>query len=642
MSVRKFDLFFGFPSYGGNGGIASEVPDVREWFQKLAIQLKKDPRVNRIITQTYNDTPITMIRNRMVADARKHNCDFLVMVDSDMAPDIDLKNGDPHAKPFWDTSFDFALAHTETQPVVVGAPYCGPPTVKENVYVFYFEDTNSDHGDENKFSLEQYPRQIAATLSGIQPCGALPTGLIIYDMQVFDLIDPPYFYYEYGDLDETHKASTEDVVNTRNICFNGLAVKGYNPLYCNWDAWAGHHKPYVVGKPTVYGPECVAETLKSAALRTSASERTLDLQGYNAAALRAMASVDVSPQVASEEHTDETNAFDRTHLTPNPGSGDESDSQPASDHEYESPASCRRSCASESDVGWASPRRGAARSDGPIVQAPKSDHETKSTATTSDTTSSFGHPKFKLNWTTLPMSAAEVYGFLHQTPPEHLIALYKFCKLATERIDKTRQNLRYLELGTWIGHSMIEVAEFFDSCVAVDTWQGTPSEANLWSPLKHDNTNFAHALFKENMKRAGIRRASQEPLDNERSIYFDYQIDTRDAARHLEHDSFDVILIDAEHTEEATRRDFETALQLIRPGGHILGHDYGTIQFPGVTRFVQSLAEIPGQGYGVFGKTRFGSYWATTVSGLQKTPTCPAFGVTERHGRNANHQPSGN
>lgn len=116
-------------------------------------------------------------------------------------------------------------------------------------------------------------------MSGIQSCAALPTGVIMYDMRAFDLIDYPYFDYEWeGDGarcqqcnqpkpgPRTKKMSTEDVVNTRNISLNGQIELGYNPVFCNWDAWAGHWKPKCVGKPHLLTADAVAETLRNAVL----------------------------------------------------------------------------------------------------------------------------------------------------------------------------------------------------------------------------------------------------------------------------------------------------------------------------------------------------------------------------------------
>jgi len=107
-------------------------------------------------------------------------------------------------------------------------------------------------------------------MSGIQECAALPTGLIMYDMRCFDVTEPetdkdhPWFYYEWTDKYAANKASTEDVTMTRDLSLTGATKLGYNPVLCNWDAWAGHWKPKCVGKPVVMDAKSVGQKLRMA------------------------------------------------------------------------------------------------------------------------------------------------------------------------------------------------------------------------------------------------------------------------------------------------------------------------------------------------------------------------------------------
>jgi hypothetical protein len=261
---QKFNVGFCTFSYGGNGGISSEVPDVREWMVPLVNALSRDERVDQIRVWNLADTPITMTRNRAVLMARQYGVDVLVMIDSDMKPDINA--GQPDAKPFFESSFDFLVNHYHKGPCVIGVPYCGPPPA-ECVYVFRWQNMQS-HNPNPDFQLEMYDRHTAVKMAGIQECAALPTGLIMYDMRAFELTEPkkegdkPWFYYEWSDLHQTNKASTEDVTNTRDLSLVGAQKLGYNPVYCNWDAWAGHWKPKCVGKPVFISPSGVSEKLK--------------------------------------------------------------------------------------------------------------------------------------------------------------------------------------------------------------------------------------------------------------------------------------------------------------------------------------------------------------------------------------------
>ena len=262
--IQKFNVGFCTFSYGGNGGISSEVPDIREWMVPLVSEISKDKRIEHIRLWNLADTPITMTRNRAVLMAREAGIDVLVMVDSDVKPD--LLSGQPDAKPFFQSSFDFLVSHYQKGPCVIGAPYCGPPP-SECVYVFRWQNMQSDNVNPD-FQLEMYDRHTAVKMAGIQECAALPTGMIMYDMRAFELTEPktaadkPWFYYEWKDKYCSDKASTEDVTQTRDIAFVGAQKLGYNPLFCNWDAWVGHWKPKCVGKPHVIDAAGVSDKLK--------------------------------------------------------------------------------------------------------------------------------------------------------------------------------------------------------------------------------------------------------------------------------------------------------------------------------------------------------------------------------------------
>jgi hypothetical protein len=260
MQQRKLNVGLVTFSYGGNGGISSEVPDIREWMVPLVAEASRDPRIENIRIWNLADTPITMTRNRAVLQAREFGLDVLVMIDSDMKPDLE------GSKKFFPSSFDFLYDHYDKGPVVIGAPYCGPPPM-ECVYVFEWRDMQTGHPNPD-FQLKMYERTQAVKMAGIQPCAALPTGLIMYDMRAFEVTEPkteedkPWFYYEFPNKYQAEKASTEDVTMTRDLSLAGTEKLGYNPVFCNWDAWAGHWKPKCVGKPQFIEAKHISKKLK--------------------------------------------------------------------------------------------------------------------------------------------------------------------------------------------------------------------------------------------------------------------------------------------------------------------------------------------------------------------------------------------
>ena len=280
MTPAKLNLYLAMYPYSGNGSSSAEAPCIRSWFGRTLLVAKADERVGAIEWRDFCDTPITMTRNQSVQEARKAGADVLIMCDSDQFPDYELGRGDATQKPFFQSSFDFLYARRmKGQVTVIGAPYCGPPP-HENVYVFKPATYESEHpGVDHR--VEQFSREEAAIRAGFEEVIALPTGLIMFDMKVFDHIPHPYFDYEWeGDGPpcqhcgqpkpgpRAQKASTEDVVATRDMAMICCTKLGYNPVYVNWDAWAGHWKPKCVGKPRIMSTDMVSGKYREAILHS--------------------------------------------------------------------------------------------------------------------------------------------------------------------------------------------------------------------------------------------------------------------------------------------------------------------------------------------------------------------------------------
>ena len=275
MTPAKLNVFFAFYPYGGNGGVSSEIPAIRTWFADTLVSIKKDERIGEIQSMNFSDTPITLTRNRSIQVAREAGADVLIMCDSDQVPDLYVGQ-DAFAKPFFPSTFDFVYDHRlKGKPVVVGAPYCGPPPI-ECVYVFKWANWESQSLGQD-MRLEMFSREEAAGRSGIEEVAALPTGLIMFDLKVFDLLEPPYFYYEYADKYEQEKASTEDVTCTRDLAMHGMELTGHSPVHCNWDAWAGHMKPKCVGKPMPLTVDQVNRKYRDAVLQNRESKERLTI-----------------------------------------------------------------------------------------------------------------------------------------------------------------------------------------------------------------------------------------------------------------------------------------------------------------------------------------------------------------------------
>lgn len=306
MVPRKLNLLIVSYGYGGNGGIASMHPDVTKWLIDTIIKAKEDPRLEHVDYIDLADTPITMTRNQSVVLARKTGADLLLMVDSDMGPDpyVGVR---PDAVPFYDAAMKFCYDHWDEGPNVVGAPYCGPPAVSENIYVFHWDNrcTEPEGVSECDLKISQYSRSHADIMRGIQPAAALPTGLILFDMRAFELNEPcmlpkvdvlrmvarheispeegvrmlneGWFYYEWLDNTASEKASTEDVTTTRDISLCGWAKLRRDVVYCAWDSWAIHWKPKPVGRPNSLTPEIVSGRMLRALDRPAWGQRLVNV-----------------------------------------------------------------------------------------------------------------------------------------------------------------------------------------------------------------------------------------------------------------------------------------------------------------------------------------------------------------------------
>ncbi|MHC4431724.1 MAG: class I SAM-dependent methyltransferase, partial [Planctomycetota bacterium] len=296
MQQAKVDVFVAHFCYGGNGGIKSLAAPITPWWAKTYYEMMQDDRIGRVGYVQPGDIPLDMERNRTVEAAMQDGYDLLFMLDSDNIPDLHLPHGEPH-KPFWQTSFDFAYSRlTQGKPTAICAPYCGPPPHPielgmENVYVFYWEALSNDQFPQHV--LQMYSREHACQMRGITPVAAGPTGCILYTMSAFELLQvqrvreddilellqrqaidvqtakrllsaQSYFYYEFRDQRRIEKVSTEDVTNLRDISLAGFQKYGEDIVFCNWDSWAGHAKPKVVGKPAHIRVEQINEHYRRA------------------------------------------------------------------------------------------------------------------------------------------------------------------------------------------------------------------------------------------------------------------------------------------------------------------------------------------------------------------------------------------
>lgn len=235
---------------------------------KLTGEMARDKRIEKHCLWQESDTPITMLRNKCLVEAEQLGYDFVLMLDSDNLPDYE-QNG----KPFFWSSFDFATDTIARKglPTIIAAPYCGPGP-SQCVYVFdWTNHKNTAVLPDIKdilpdFSIEMVSRHEAAERKGILPAAALPTGVCLIDMRIVKKMPHPRFDYEWKDERQIQKASTEDVMFTRNASY---IWQDHGPvIFCNWDAWALHVKQQLIGKPqnfpTTWVPSYIVQQCREA------------------------------------------------------------------------------------------------------------------------------------------------------------------------------------------------------------------------------------------------------------------------------------------------------------------------------------------------------------------------------------------
>ena len=104
----QVDVLIALFAYAGNGGVAAILPEIALWLVELTGKLRSDQRIGRIGIRKFGDVPLTMERNRVVKVAKDQGFDMILMLDSDNQPDGYVGKRS-WAKPFWDSSFDFAF-----------------------------------------------------------------------------------------------------------------------------------------------------------------------------------------------------------------------------------------------------------------------------------------------------------------------------------------------------------------------------------------------------------------------------------------------------------------------------------------------------------------------------------------------------
>ena len=545
------DVLVAVLCYGGNGGVATIIPEIAFWLLGLQKKLVADQRIGRVEVRRYGDVPLTFERNRISRDAVEGGFDLTLSLDSDNQPDIEVGKK-PWAEPFWESSFDFIFDRmVRGLPTVMVSPYCGPPP-QENIYVFKFENEGTGRRAP-RCKLEQYGRNHAAIMRGIQPCDAGPTGVILittsaYYLLQFDkrptaeilsdfkagtidmeatirkLRSHSWFRYDSSDGFESHKTGTEDVIFTRDVAMAGQFKHGEPVVFCNWDSWSGHWKPICVMPPTAIALEDINAMFEEAVL----------------------ANRHAGEELREVDFTKNLPPADARERPPTPVVKEFDD--PFIEEEDDDPAATLSRIAQELFHG-----------------------KSQSTAVT-------GPP---IPLVQRMIGGRKVTSIGHQTPMHELDVLSRVAQ-SQAKINwngKGGRSLRCLEVGSWVGESALAIAAGCppgSTVYCVDTWQGSPSDWTGHIATQHDPWEW----FQKNVGDAlgnAIKPLRGKSLEVARSFGGESQ-------------DLDLIFIDGSHDAQDVYDDIVAWFGHLSENGVMIGHDYCEA-FPGVIDAVDDWFE---------------------------------------------------
>lgn len=148
------------------------------------------------------------------------------------------------------------------------------------------------------------------------------------------------------------------------------------------------------------------------------------------------------------------------------------------------------------------------------------------------------------------------------------------------------QDKEVLELGSMVGMSSYVMASVAKHVSCVDVWSDTQEhlshdklQASIYQSLVPDLSN----MFEEFQANCKIF------LVNKKITM--YRGNTHDMVINFPDGSFDLILIDADHSYVGVAKDFELYNNKIKPDGFIVFHDFGDSMWTGIKEFCDMLIE---------------------------------------------------
>ena len=145
-------------------------------------------------------------------------------------------------------------------------------------------------------------------------------------------------------------------------------------------------------------------------------------------------------------------------------------------------------------------------------------------------------------------------------------------------------NRDVLELGSMVGMSSYVIASVAKSLSCVDVW------ADTWEHLEHDpQQQTIYSQYEELIPSMlnSFKKNCKDFIDSGKIIM--HRGNTNDIAHNFSDKSFDVVLIDADHSYQGVSQDFGLYKNKVKDGGVIVFHDYGDSMWLGVTQFANKM-----------------------------------------------------
>lgn len=154
-------------------------------------------------------------------------------------------------------------------------------------------------------------------------------------------------------------------------------------------------------------------------------------------------------------------------------------------------------------------------------------------------------------------------------PPQQLLEVYRLAATWPVKGD-------IVELGAWVGLTTSYLATACGvrgegKVHAVDTFEGTKEGDTTYPSVAKFGGSTLDA-FRDQIARAGVEKTVNTLIG-----------DTKELARAYSGDPIRMLFIDADHSYEGVRGDFESWLSHVGPGGVVVFRDY---EMPEVARFV--------------------------------------------------------